>query len=249
MMSNLVRGHPRIKKDTTVTVEPPVWFRSSFATRCDVSIGAFTYFQTGSLESCSSIGRYCSIAGNLRVGDIEHPTDWLGTSPFQYNAERFGWHSSANDYTALADKKYQFAKEPAVIGNDVWIGARVTILRGVKISDGAIVAGGSVVTKDVEPYTIVGGVPAKPIRKRFDDDTVKRLLALRWWRFSPNQLDGVQFDDIDAAIDEIARRIDAGMKPYRPHKTKLTHPPGTGKDDTGKSKVKRAVNKLRPGVD
>lgn len=241
-MTKLVRGHPAIKRDTTVTVEPPVWFRSHFSIRCDVSIGAFTYFQTGSLEACESIGRYCSIAGNIRVGDIEHPTNWLGTSPFQYNADRFGWHESANDYAPLVDKKDTFRKPPVVIGNDVWIGARVTILRGVTIGDGAIVAGGSVVTKDVEPYAVVGGVPARTIKRRFDDGTVKRLLDLRWWDYSPNDLSGVPFDDLDVAIAEIGRRIDAGMLPYRPEKTTLTRLPE-------KSKMKRTIDRLMPGSD
>lgn len=241
-MTTFVRGRPQIKKNSIVTVEPPVWFRSHFSIRCNVSIGAFTYFQTGSLESCESIGRYCSIAGNIRVGDIEHPTDWLATSPFQYNAERFGWHESADTYVALPDQKDSFRKSPVVIGNDVWIGARVTILRGVTIGDGAIVAGGSVVTKDVAPYTIVGGVPARPIKQRFDDGTVKRLLDLRWWEYSPNDLSGVRFDDIEKAIHEIDRRIDGGMTPYRPEKIALER-------KAEKSKMKKAIDKLRPGTD
>ena len=243
-MPQFVRGHPQVKRNATVRVEPPVWFRSSFSIRCSASIGAFTYFQTGSLESCSSVGRYCSIAGNLRVGDIEHPTDWLGTSPFQYNAGRFGWHESASDYVAQTAKKDSFRKAPAVIGNDVWIGARVTIMRGVTVGDGAVLAGGSVVTKDVEPYTIVGGVPARPIRKRFDDGTIKQLLDLRWWDYSPNDLSGVPFDDIESAITEIGRRIDGGMTPYVPETTVLERTP-----DPDKGKMKRAIDKLLPGSD
>lgn len=238
-MTKLVRGHPTIKKDMTVTVEPPVWFRSSFAIRCNVSIGAFTYFQTGSLEGCKSIGRYCSIAGSLRVGDIEHPTDWLGTSPFQYNADRFGWHKSANRFIAKPDRKSTFRKPPVVIGNDVWIGARAMILRGVTIGDGAIVAGGSVVTKDVAPYAVVGGIPAKVIKHRFDDDTVRRLLDLRWWDYAPNDLSGVPFDDIDKAIVEVKRRIDEGMKPYRPKTTVLE------REHETPTLTKRVVGRLR----
>ena len=241
-VTRLVRGHPTIKNGTTVTVEPPVWFRGHFSIRCDVTIGAFTYFQTGSLEACESIGRYSSIAGNIRVGDIEHPTDWLGTSPFQYNAERFGWHESADNYVGRVEEKDSFRKSPVVIGNDVWIGARVTILRGVTIGDGAIVAGGSVVTKDVDPYAVVGGVPAKPIKQRFDDDTIKQLQDLRWWDYSPNDLSGVPFDDIGVAIEEIGRRIHAGMTPYRPVTTELRRAP-----HEDKGKVKRAIDKLLPG--
>src|SRR5674476_604745 len=86
-----VRGISNVSfnKKTSADIEPPVWFQRAFAIRCNVRIGAFTYFQTGSLQGCESIGRYCSIAGNLRVGDIEHPTHWLSTNPFEYNVARF----------------------------------------------------------------------------------------------------------------------------------------------------------------
>ena len=75
-----------------------------------------------------------------------------------------------------------------VIGNDVWIGYEAVILSGVHIGDGAIIGARAVVTRDVEPYTIMGGVPARPIRKRYDEETIQRLLALRWWDFPPEQM-------------------------------------------------------------
>ncbi len=228
------------KKDAVAKVEPPISFRSTtFTVRCNVKIGAFTYFQSGSLQSCKSIGRYCSIGGEVRVGDIEHPTNWLSTSPFQYNAAHFGWGPGANDYEPLKGQRKTFRKKPVVIGNDVWIGARSMLMGGIKIGDGAVVAGGSVVTKDVAPYSIVGGVPARHIRYRFDEETINELGDLRWWRFSPNDLAGVPFDDIQAAIVEIRRRIDGGMRPYVVDRIELTKQP-----NDLRSRGRRAISRL-----
>jgi acetyltransferase-like isoleucine patch superfamily enzyme len=104
---------------------------------------------------------------------------------------------------------------PVVIGNDVWIGANVVIRSGVTVGDGAVCAAGAVVTRDVQPYSIVGGVPARPIRKRFDDETVNRLLVMRWWRYDATDLAGLPFHDVHAALDELERRIKEGLKPRR----------------------------------
>lgn len=82
--------------------------------------------------------------------------------------------------TYVSEKLFDESSPKTIIGNDVWIGARVTILSGVSIGDGVIIAAGAVVTKDVEPYTIVGGVPAKPIRKRFTDEQIDALIKLKW---------------------------------------------------------------------
>ena len=92
--------------------------------------------------------------------------------------------------------------KPVKIGNDVWIGYEAVILSGVHIGDGAIIGARAVVTRDVEPYTIMGGVPARPIRKRYDEETIQRLLALRWWDFPPEQmqkcLDALERGDLQA---------------------------------------------------
>ena len=102
------------------------------------------------------------------------------------------------------------------IGNDVWIGEHATIKAGVKIGDGAIVASGAVVTKDVPPYAIVGGVPARLIRMRFGEDTVKRLLASRWWRYSHTQLSAVDITDPGAVLKEIESGSLSAAVPYTP---------------------------------
>ena len=103
------------------------------------------------------------------------------------------------------------------IGNDVWIGHGAIITAGVSVGDGAVVGANAVVTKDVGPYTIVGGVPARLIRYRFDEALRERMLRVRWWQYATWQLAGVPFSDPDAALTEIERRVnEEGMQPYDP---------------------------------
>lgn len=198
--------------------EAPVEVVAGLGVQCSPSIGAFTYFVSGRLKGLKSIGRYCSVAAEVKIGDLNHPTDWLGTSSFQYNPNRFGWHDPDARRVAGAcqPRMKALVKAPVVIGHDVWIGAGVQILRGVTVGDGAILAAGAVVSRDVQPYEIVGGVPARPLRLRFPPPIVEQLRALRWWQYHPRDLEGVPFDDIQAAIDEIRRRRDAGrIQPWQ----------------------------------
>lgn len=207
------RRNLRHQRVSRVTVEAPVWFMAPTVSKSALEIGAFSYFVGGVIDACRSIGRYCSIAAGVRIGEPEHPTDWLATSPFQYDADRFGWHSSAAGADVLPARG--FNAPPVVIGNDVWIGANAVLLRGVTVGDGAVVASGAVVTRDVPPYAIVGGVPARVIRYRFDEELVAELLELQWWRFSPTQLSGLRFDDPRSALAELRRRIEEdGLEPY-----------------------------------
>jgi acetyltransferase-like isoleucine patch superfamily enzyme len=211
------------KRVSRVEVEPPVWFMGPVVSAGATRIGAFTYLVGGVVDSCSSIGRYCSIAADVRIGEPDHPVDWLGTSPFQYDGGRFGWHPTADDYevgATDAGPSGNFRRGPVVIGNDVWIGAGAVVRRGVTIHDGAIVGAGAVVVHDVAPYTIVGGVPARPIRRRFDDDAIAELLELRWWRFTPNQLSGIAFHDHVLAIAQLRERV-GDLEPYEAETTVL----------------------------
>lgn len=120
------------------------------------------------------IGKFCMIASDVVfiMNGANHLTDAISTYPFAIFGN--GWEN------AMEGKTYP-SKGDTIIGNDVWIGHRATIMPGVKIGDGAIVASNATVTKDVEPYTIVGGNPAKEIRKRFDLDVVNKLIGLKWW--------------------------------------------------------------------
>lgn len=122
------------------------------------------------------IGKFCSIACGAKFifNSANHRLSSLSTYPFPIFFEEWGL-----DIKNVADAWDN--KGDIVIGSDVWIGYESVILSGVHIGDGAVIAARAVVTKDVEPYTIVGGVPTAPIRKRFDTDTVSRLLDIRWW--------------------------------------------------------------------
>lgn len=122
------------------------------------------------------IGKFCSIACGAKFlfTSANHAMRPLSTYTFPIFFEE--WGLDVSEIRSAWDNKGDI-----VVGNDVWIGYEAVILSGVTIGDGAIVGARAVVTRDVPPYTIVGGVPAKPIRKRFDDETIEKLLRLRWW--------------------------------------------------------------------
>jgi virginiamycin A acetyltransferase len=129
------------------------------------------------------IGKFCSIACGTKFlfNCANHTLKSLSTYTFPLFYEEWGLKKS--DITDAWDDKGDI-----IIGNDVWIGYEAVIMAGVHIGDGAIIGARAVVTKDVPPYTIVGGTPAKEIRKRFDEDVVKKLLRLQWWDWSIDEI-------------------------------------------------------------
>lgn len=141
-------------------------------------IGRHTYVAENARIVRVEIGAFCSIGPNVIIGGLgTHPTKWISTHPVFYSTLK---QSGKTFVTINSFDELQLNK----IGNDVWIGARALILDGVSIGDGAIIAAGSVVTKDVSPYAIVGGVPAKIIRFRFSEEVIARLLEWQWWNLS-----------------------------------------------------------------
>ena len=144
------------------------------------TVDRYTYVSARASLIYAEVGAFCSIASGVSVGGGAHKLDSVSTSPAFFSGrnilgENFG------------KEKFEPFKT-TVIGNDVWIGNRAMVLQGIKIGDGAVIGAGSVVTKDVAPYTIVAGNPAREIRKRFDDETVEGLLASRWWELDEKKL-------------------------------------------------------------
>lgn len=166
-----------------------------------VVAGDYTYAWGPQIKSWGEgarciIGKYCSIAGNIQIflgGD--HRTDWITTYPF---AELL-----PKNFPDI--KGSPRSKGDVVIGNDVWIGNDAKIMSGVHIGDGAVIAGSAVVTHDVEPYSIVGGVPARHIRFRMPEERIQQLLELAWWDWDVEKVTKavpiLQSGDIDALID------------------------------------------------
>lgn len=157
----------------------------------------------------TDIGKYCSIAPNVHVIIGTHPSNgFVSTCPVFYSARPGRGFSFVKENLfeefKFIDKKKKISVK---VGNDVWIGANAIILQGVTIGDGAIIAAGAVVTQDVEPFSIVGGVPAKEIRKRFTEDQIRTLKNIKWWDKDQKwlEMNASHFTDIGEFIHWITK--------------------------------------------
>ena len=164
------------------------------------NIGKHSYYASGLIIESEDtvIGKYCSISYNVVIGASQHPTNWLSTSPIQYA-------NNVLDFPTKHICNIGITSKPCYIGNDVWIGTKAVIMHDITIGDGAIIGSGAVVTHDVPPYAIVVGVPAKILRYRFDEKTIKQLLELKWWNLPEEQVAELPFDDIKACIQQIKK--------------------------------------------
>ncbi len=166
------RVNTSLSKDSKVN--PPYFLHN-------VTLGDYSYIAKNASISNCFIGKFCSIGPNLCCGMGVHPTNGLSTSPMFYSTAK------QNGNTLCLESKVEESKM-TVIGNDVFIGANVTIIDGVRIGDGAIIGAGAVVTRDIPPYGIAMGVPARIKRFRFDQKTIERLLEKQWWNQGPEEL-------------------------------------------------------------
>ena len=149
----------------------------------NTSIGNYTRIRQLSTLHHVDVGKYCSISRNVRIGLGRHPLNLISTNSIFYSKNKT---SLRHDWRKEIDFEEH---EQTKIGNDVWIGEFVTIPGGITIGDGAVIATKSVVTKDVPPYAIVGGVPAKVLRYRFDEETIVALLKIKWWDLSDDEIE------------------------------------------------------------
>lgn len=175
-----------------IEVEPPVRL-GRVTVRDHVKIGKQSYVSSGLIFRNVSIGRYCSIGYNVLIGPEEHPTQYLTTRSFGENDDY---------YQEMHSKKTK-------IGNDVWLGANVIVRRGVTIADGAVVGAGAVVLNDVPAYAVVAGVPAKILRYRFEEETIRKLLELKWWEIDESKLGRLDFSHVEeciAAVEQMRRQ-------------------------------------------
>ncbi len=224
---HLPEGHAQISEQ--LCFEPPCgikWMELQHS----CTIGSFSYGVSG-FYSYTDIGRYCSMGENVQCGRGAHPSSWMSTSPFFYcGTERIfpvgdafpgaselkAYQSSNPDYPAEKNGRTipNFLRK-TTIGNDVWIGHGAFIAQGITIGDGAVVAGHSVVTKDVPPYAIVGGNPAQILSFRFSPRQIGRLLDLQWWRFAAWDLKGLDYPRIESVIEQLTDVVRT-KAPYEP---------------------------------
>lgn len=186
-----------------------------FGMTLPLEMGAFSY-TCGQIKPNIRIGRYCSLANSVaQLGD-GHPVDWVTSSPFTHNPQPLGGFA---DYLrgvgATPFSLYDFdqGSAPIEIGNDVWIGENALLKPGIKIGDGAIVATRAIVTHDVPPYAIVGGIPAQVIRYRFPEDVVERIHATQWWRYGLEVIQRLDPRDPAGFADRFEQAVSDGAMP------------------------------------
>ncbi len=194
-----LRIHGKSVRNSKINRSAKIFYGSNVL---DSKIGECSYCGYNCLIVFAEIGKYCSIGSNVRIGGASHPMNWVSTSPVFHSGKNvLNKHFATHNY--ITNKK-------TLIGHDVWIGDNVLIKSGVTIGNGAVIGMGSVVTKDVGDYEVYAGCPATLIKKRFDDETIKKLQLIQWWNEDDETLKewavfftdpNLLFEKIDSVID------------------------------------------------
>jgi phosphonate metabolism protein (transferase hexapeptide repeat family) len=174
------------------------------AERCrieDTVIGDYSYLMQDCSAWCAEIGKFSNIAAAVRLNATNHPVDRATLHHFTYRASDY-WEDAEHEQEFFAARRARKVQ----VGHDTWLGHGSTVLPGVTIGDGAVVGAGAVVSKDVAPYTIVGGVPARPIRERFDRKAAERLQALAWWDWDHARLRAALDDFRTLSVDRFLEK-------------------------------------------
>lgn len=197
-------------------IEPPVVIQGTLWLDNPIRIGAFSANYGGRLRNLR-IGRYCSIAPDLQTGWDNHPTDWVSTSMLAYVRDIHNWASFTDHADHSPVHRFRSMAGVTHIGNDVWIGYGAFITAGVTIGDGAVIGARSVVTRDVPPYAIVAGVPAKIIRYRYPEKVIAELLRLQWWRYNLMDFPPALVNDVRRFLGHLEAAIEQReIQPYQP---------------------------------
>ena len=179
----------------------PVYLNRHTQIGPDAVIGKYFGMNEHGFVARASIGSFCAFGARTAINPFNHPADWLSIHEFQYHPRSFDWVPEYNDFARLERTPDMFRH--VTIGSDVWTGHNVNVMPGVNIGDGAIIAAGAVVTKDVPPFAIVAGVPAQVKRFRFSEQTIERLLRLKWWELELSELSGLPFREVERCLDRI----------------------------------------------
>jgi len=211
-------------------LEHPVRVFAFAGVQSGAHIGRYSYVNRNSFVGKSvRMGRYCSLARSVDIGAENHRLDLLSIHPFQHSTHHF---DAVENYDAFP-RTLSSPLPLTEIGHDVWVGSSSVVVSGVTIGTGAVVGANSFVNKDVPPYAIVAGSPARVIRYRFDPETIQALLESHWWDLLPEEMSGVDFDQVKTALKQI-KEI---------HKTKAAIAPPS--KDSKKGAKKRAPSSER----
>ncbi|WP_407314444.1 chloramphenicol acetyltransferase [Desulfosporosinus sp. SB140] len=166
----------------------------------NVKLNDFSYTGRFCTLQNADVGKFSNIADMVRVGPVFHPLERPSLHHFTYRRMKYGFAESDDE------SFFQWRGEQRVtVGHDTWIGHGAVIMPNVHIGNGAVIGSGAVVTKDVDPYSIVVGVPAKPIKKRFEEDTVRKLEEIKWWDW-PHEIIKERLNDFYLPINEFTEK-------------------------------------------